>query len=189
MSQPVRLGPIYFLSCAIILLFTFVALWFGFGDPTRITIGFLVMALGGWAVIAVSRRVAIGGSSTASLMLTGIAFLAILVESSVAQTVFSAAYSVPGEGIIINVLFGGYEENLFLALILAGKSAELPSLFIIVLSCIVFVPLHAFSQPDDMGFNVAALMVRFTLSSLTTYTRLADPSFGGHMLWNGVMSL
>jgi hypothetical protein len=189
MAQAIRYGPIYFLSAALALIFTFVVVWFEFADSTKVLSAFIVMCLGGWGIQALCGHMGLTKGGSFSWMLTMVAVIAMWVETGLAQQMFSVQYAAPGGGILVGFLFAFYEQNMFLSIVVAGNAAGLPSLYIMIIAGIIFVPLHAFSQPDDPAFNAAAFLVQMTLTGITCISKQTDPAFGAHELWNVVMNL
>jgi hypothetical protein len=189
MAQPIYLDGVVWLSWGLSLLLTLAVIWLNIVPSETIMPAFVIMMLGGWAIIAVARSVGMTKGSVFNAFFASVALFLMWVETIVAQEMFSVSYAVPGDGMLVGLLFAIYEENLFLGFAVAGNAAGLPGIYIIIAAAVAFVPLHALAQPDDPAFNAAAFMVRCTLTGMTVYTRQAGPAFAAHVIWNVVMLL
>jgi len=93
------------------------------------------------------------------------------------------------DNLLTGILFAIMEENLMFGAYLAGKMAGAPDIAIIIISTIVFIPLHALVQVLNFAFIVFLVIGRSVFTGLYATTDHSDPSYVVHIAWNVVMSI
>ena len=89
------------------------------------------------------------------------------------------------ERLLVNVLSAICEENLFFGVYCVGKAANLPDLWIMGLSTLVFWMLHALVY-NIYAFEMVLFLTagRLVLTGLYAVTDHSDSSYLVHVIWN-----
>ena len=108
------------------------------------------------------------------------------LDAPLFSSIGSEAWS---ERMLVNILAAICEENLFFGVYCVGKAANLPDVWIMVLSTVVFWALHALVL-NIHSFEVVVFLTagRLVLTGLYAVTDHSDPSFIVHILWNVINS-
>ena len=93
------------------------------------------------------------------------------------------------DSVLVAVLFAIYEETLFLGVIALLAGAGLPDSYNLLVTSIVFVPLHALVYPTDFAFTLFLLIGRVILTGAILITDNSDVGFGSHILYNLITTL
>jgi len=91
--------------------------------------------------------------------------------------------------VLIAVLFAIYEETLFLGVISILAGMGVPDFYNLLITGIVFVPLHAIVYPADWQYTLFLWIGRLALTGATLITDNSDVGFGAHILYNIIVSL
>jgi hypothetical protein len=91
--------------------------------------------------------------------------------------------------VLIAVLFAIYEESLFLGVVALLAGVGVPDGYNLLITAIVFVPLHAIVYPVGWEFTLFLLIGRLILTGAVLATDNSDVGFGGHILYNIVANL
>lgn len=101
--------------------------------------------------------------------------------------VFASATNPTGgflDRLMVNVLAAICEEDLMFGVYCAGKAAGLPDIWIVIVSTVVFVPLHALAYQLSLMVSLFLASGRIVFTGLYAVTDHSDPSFIIHVLWN-----
>jgi len=93
------------------------------------------------------------------------------------------------DNVLVAVLFAIYEETLFLGVVTLFAGLGLPDLYNLLVTSIVFVPLHALVYPATIIFTIFLLIGRVILTGAILITDNSDVGFGGHILYNLITTL
>jgi len=93
------------------------------------------------------------------------------------------------DNVLVAVLFAIYEETLFLGVVTLFAGLGLPDLYNLLVTSIVFVPLHALVYPTTIIFTIFLLIGRVILTGAILITDNSDVGFGGHILYNLITTL
>ena len=90
---------------------------------------------------------------------------------------------------LVAVLFAIYEESLFLGVVTLLAGVGMPDFYNLILTTIVFVPLHAFVYPADLAHTLFLIIGRVILTGAVLVCDNSDVGFGGHILYNLITTL
>lgn len=93
------------------------------------------------------------------------------------------------DNVLVAVLFAIYEETLFLGVITLMAGMGMPDFYNLLITTIVFVPLHALVYPTDMAYTIFLLIGRIILSGAILVTDNSDVGMGGHILYNFITTI
>ena len=93
------------------------------------------------------------------------------------------------DNMLVAVLFAIFEESLFLGVIALLAGVGLPDFYNLLVTTIVFVPLHALVYPQDLSYTLFLLIGRLILTGAVLVTDNSDVGFGGHILYNLITTL
>jgi membrane protease YdiL (CAAX protease family) len=91
--------------------------------------------------------------------------------------------------VLIAVLFAIYEESLFLGIIALLAGLGFPDGYNLLVTGLVFVPLHAFVYPVGWEFTLFLWIGRIVLTGAVLVTDNSDVGFGAHILYNIIANL
>lgn len=198
-GEPITLGPVMWISQAIMLLLTAAVLWLGVVEFSVVGVAFLVFGLGGILMIllvaALTGRLRIGGIGAREFTVASLGLILIVVVNIGLLWLFDVPLDVGpssadtwAERILVNVLFAIYEENLMLGLFSAGKAGNIPDVYLVIGAAFLFVPLHAWVRGINLLFAMFLIVGRSVLTGLYAISDHSDPSYITHILWNVVNS-
>ena len=201
MQDTTRIGPVFWLAGLVLMpLFTAGAVWVGAVDWATLAPAFFLFGLMGLIVVLIAI---VGAHARGKVIIfapfgvrEGIAtFLGFVCLAGFNLFVFYLL-KVPmstgvtaADNMLTGILFAIYEENLMFGVYLAGKMAGVPDIPLIILSTIVFIPLHALVGVLNLSFILFLIIGRSVFTGLYAVTDHSDPSYLIHILWNAVMSL
>lgn len=90
---------------------------------------------------------------------------------------------------LVAVLFAIYEETLFLGVVTLLTGLGLPDFYNLLVTAIVFVPLHALVYPATFAFTLFLLIGRVILTGAILVTDNSDVGYGGHIIYNLITTL
>jgi len=196
-----RIGPVFWFSGLVLMpMLTAGSVWVGAISWETLAPAFFIFGIMGLLVclVAVSAARASGrailfapfGIREAVASLIGFGLLAgfNLFVFYVLELPLSSGVGA-ADNVLTGVLFAIMEENLMFGAYLAGKLAGAPDIAIIIISTIVFIPLHALVQVLNFAFIVFLVIGRAVFSGLYAVTDHSDPSYVIHIAWNVVMSI
>lgn len=93
------------------------------------------------------------------------------------------------DNVLVAVLFAIYEESLFLGVIALLAGVGLPDGYNLLLTAVVFVPLHALVYPVGWEYTLFLLIGRLILTGATLATDNSDVGFGAHIIYNIISTL
>ena len=93
------------------------------------------------------------------------------------------------DNMLVAVLFAIYEESLFLGVITLLAGVGLPDFYNLLVTTIVFIPLHALVYPTDWPYTLFLGIGRLILTGAILVTDNSDVGFGGHILYNIITTL
>lgn len=93
------------------------------------------------------------------------------------------------DNVLVAVLFAIYEETLFLGVVTLLAGVGLPDFYNLLVTTIVFVPLHALAYPQEFAFTLFLLIGRVILTGAILITDNSDVGFGSHILYNLITTL
>ena len=93
------------------------------------------------------------------------------------------------DNVLVAVLFAIYEETLFLGVTTLLAGVGLPDMYNLLVTTIVFVPLHALVYPTALAFTLFLLIGRVILTGAILVTDNSDVGFGSHILYNLITTL
>ena len=93
------------------------------------------------------------------------------------------------DNVLVAVLFAIYEETLFLGVVTLLTGLGLPDFYNLLVTSIVFVPLHALTYPQEFAFTLFLLIGRVILTGAILITDNSDVGFGSHILYNLITTL
>lgn len=93
------------------------------------------------------------------------------------------------DNVLVAVLFAIYEETLFLGVITLLAGLGLPDFYNLLVTSIVFVPLHALVYPQDFAYTLFLLIGRVILTGAVLICDNSDVGFGAHILYNLITML
>ncbi len=93
------------------------------------------------------------------------------------------------DNVLVAVLFAIYEETLFLGVVTLLAGLGLPDMYNLLVTTIVFVPLHALIYPQEWAFTLFLLIGRIILTAGILITDNSDVGFGSHILYNLITTL
>jgi len=147
---------------------------------------FVVFGLGGIMLVLITGKVGLvkeekfGIKVIFSIALT-MAFLALF--SWILWNFGSMSITVP-ENTLVAILFAIYEETLFLGIAAVLKLTGLNDVFIIVISTIIFIPLHAWAYASAWLIDLTLAIGRIGFSAFYFVSDNSDVPFTSHILWN-----
>lgn len=198
-GEPVTLGPVMWISQAIMLLLTAAVLWLDIVSFDTIGVALVVFGFGGLLMIllvaALTGKLRIGGIGAREFTVAALGLILIVVVNIGLLWLFDAPMDVGpssantwAERILVNVLFAIYEENLMLGLFAAGKAGMIPDIYLVIGAAFLFVPLHAWVRGIDLFFAMFLIVGRSVLTGLYAVSDHSDPSYITHIIWNVVNS-
>lgn len=201
MQDTTRIGPVFWFAGLVLMpLFTAGAVWVGAVDWATLAPAFFLFGLMGLLVVGIAMMAAHAKGRAVLFAPFGIregiaALLGFALLAGFNLFVFYL-FKVPmstgvtaADNVLTGVLFAIYEENLMFGVYLAGKAAGVPDIPLIILSTIVFIPLHALVGVLNLSFILFLIIGRSVFTGLYAVTDHSDPSYVIHILWNVVMSL
>lgn len=93
------------------------------------------------------------------------------------------------DNVLVAVLFAIYEESLFLGVVALFAGVGLPDSYNLLVTTIVFVPLHALVYPTAIEYTIFLIIGRLILTGAVLVTDNSDVGFGGHILYNLITTL
>ena len=93
------------------------------------------------------------------------------------------------DNVLVAVLFAIYEETLFLGVITLLAGMGLPDFYNLLVTTIVFVPIHALVYPQEFAYTMFLLIGRVILTGAILITDNSDVGFGSHILYNIITTL
>lgn len=90
---------------------------------------------------------------------------------------------------LVAVLFAIYEETLFLGVVTLFTGLGLPDFYNLIVTTIVFVPLHALVYPATIAFTLFLLIGRVILTGAILVTDNSDVGMGGHIIYNLITTI
>lgn len=93
------------------------------------------------------------------------------------------------DNVLIAVLFAIYEETLFLGVTTLLCGIGMPDAYNLLVTAIVFVPLHALVYPQEFAYTLFLLIGRIILTGAVLICDNSDVSFGAHILYNLITTL
>jgi len=93
------------------------------------------------------------------------------------------------DNMLVAVLFAIYEETLFLGVVTLLAGIGMPDFYNLVVTTIIFVPLHALVYPTAIAYTIFLLIGRVILTGATLITDNSDVGFGGHILYNLITTI
>lgn len=93
------------------------------------------------------------------------------------------------DNVLVAVLFAIYEETLFLGVITLLAGIGLPDMYNLLVTSIVFIPLHALVYPQEFAFTLFLLIGRVILTGAILVTDSSDVGFGSHIVYNLITTL
>ena len=189
MARPIALGPVFWV-CGVILtiLLSFALVFLGIVPwdmlaPTLILAwggGQMMILLGG--AVSLTRE---GVLSSKIFTASAIGLAGVVATQMVIGALFGLPLAMATDILLVNVLFAWYEETLFLGVKVAGRAANMPDPYIMLLSIAVFVPYHALRYPVDAIFFIAILACsRLIIDGVTLLANHSDPGYIVHTLIN-----
>lgn len=148
---------------------------------------FVVFGLGGIVLVLITGKVGLvnkenrfGDMVLFSIALT-MAFLA--VSTWFLWNFASMTVTVP-DNTLVAVLFAIYEETLFLGVAAVLKMTEINDFFIVIISTIIFIPLHAWAYASAWVIDLTLALGRIAFSAFFLISDNSDVPFTSHVLWN-----
>lgn len=156
--------------------------------PTSVLIPvFVVFGLGGIILVLVTGKLGMVNSENRfglrvviSIALT-MGFLAI--SSWVLWNFGSMTIAIP-DNTLVAVLFAIYEETMFLGVAAVLKLTGLNDIFIIVISTLIFIPLHAWAYSSTWLIDLTLAIGRIGFSAFFFISDNSDVPYTSHILWN-----
>ena len=93
------------------------------------------------------------------------------------------------DNVLVAVLFAIYEETLFLGVVTLLTGLGLPDFYNLLVTSIVFVPLHALVYPQEIAYTLFLLIGRVILTGAILVTDNSDVGFGSHIIYNLITTL
>jgi hypothetical protein len=93
------------------------------------------------------------------------------------------------DNVLVAVLFAIYEETLFLGVVTLLTGLGLPDFYNLLVTSIVFVPLHALVYPQEIAYTLFLLIGRVILTGAILVTDNSDVGFGSHIVYNLITTL
>jgi len=177
------LTPVYW---AIMVILTGALTFLQIVPMAQILPVFVVFGLGGIMLVLITGKIGMvkeerfGIKVIFSIALT-MAFLA--TASWILWNFGSMAITVP-ENTLVAILFAIYEETLFLGVAAVLKLTGLNDVFIIVISTIIFIPLHAWAYASAWLIDLTLAIGRIGFSAFYFVSDNSDVPFTSHILWN-----
>lgn len=148
---------------------------------------FIVFGLGGIALILITGKIGLvkedqrfGSTTIISVALT-MAFLA--VTTWFLWNYGSMSITVP-ENTMVAVLFAIYEETLFLGVAAVLKLTGMNDIFLIIISTLIFIPLHAWAYSGAWVIDLTLALGRIGFSAFFLISDNSDVPYTSHILWN-----
>lgn len=198
-GEPVRLGPVFWISQALMLLLTAAVLWLEVVSFDTISVAFLAFGLGGLLLIilvsSLTGKLRFGIIGPREFTIASVGLILIVVVNVGMSWLFMAPMDVGpstantwAERALVNSLFAIYEENLMLGIFSAGKAGNVPDLYLIFGTVLLFIPLHAWVRALDLAFVVFLAIGRCVFTALYAVSDHSDPSYLDHIIWNVINS-
>lgn len=189
MARPIALGPVYWIcGVALAVLLTFALVFLGIVEWDMLAPTFILAWGGGQMMILLGGAVNLtreGVLSSKILTASAIGLIGVVITQSVIGALFGLPLAMATDILLVNILFAWYEETLFLGVKVAGRAANMPDPYIMLLSIAVFVPYHALRYPVDAIFFIAILAVsRLIIDGATLLANHSDPGYVIHTLIN-----
>ena len=187
----VSIGPLTILCWVIGVLMTGALVFLGIMTVDQLLVPFVTMFVVGILLTLMATKLGF----TRESVFTPKVFIAILV--SVVLLIADAmllqgliGYAVTQyDNVLVAVLFAIYEESLFLGVVALLTGVGLPDFYNLLVTTIVFVPLHALVYPQDWQYTLFLLIGRLILTGAVLVTDNSDVGFGGHILYNIITTL
>jgi hypothetical protein len=93
------------------------------------------------------------------------------------------------DNILVAVLFAIYEECLFLGVVALFAGVGLPDFYNLLITTIIFVPLHALVYPVAIEYTIFLLIGRLIMTGAVLVTDNSDVGFGAHILYNIISTI
>jgi len=187
----VSIGPLTILCWVIGVLMTGALVFLGIMTVDQLLVPFVTMFVVGILLTLMATKLGF----TRESVFTPKVFIAILV--SVVLLIADAmllqgliGYAVTQyDNVLVAVLFAIYEESLFLGVVALLTGVGLPDFYNLLVTTIIFVPLHALVYPQDWQYTLFLLIGRLILTGAVLVTDNSDVGFGGHILYNIITTL
>ena len=189
MARPIALGPVYWV-CGVILtiLLTFALVFLNIVPWDLLAPTFILAWGGGQMMILLGGAVNLtreGVLSSKILTASAIGLVGVVITQSVIGALFGIPLAMATDILLVNVLFAWYEETLFLGVKVGGRAANMPDIYIMLLSIAVFVPYHALRYPVDAILYILVLAVsRLIIDGVSLLANHSDPGYIVHTLIN-----
>ena len=189
MARPIALGPVFWI-CGVVLsvLLTFALVFLGIVPWDLLAPTFILAWGGGQVMVLLGGAVNLtreGVLSSKIFTASAIGLAGVVVTQMVIGALFGLPLAMATDILLVNVLFAWYEETLFLGVKVAGRAANMPDIYIMMLSIAVFVPYHALRYPVDAFLYIAVLAAsRLIIDAVSLLANHSDPGYIVHTLIN-----
>lgn len=186
----INIGHLTFLAWGMGGAITAASLFLGVIAFDVVAVPFIAFFMTGILLVAVSGTAGMvgHGKTSSSTVLFGIIMtvFVLVLDAYLSTTFFGLAVEQADQPLLTFVLFAIYEETFMLGIWAALKVAHLPDILIIILSTLIFLPLHAFAYPDVLLFNIFICGARLTLSSAFAICDNSDVPMWAHIIYNAL---
>jgi hypothetical protein len=117
-----------------------------------------------------------------------VSVVVLIADALLLQALIGLAVS-QYDNVLIAVLFAIYEETLFLGIISILAGMGVPDFYNLLITGLVFWPLHAMVYPAAWQFTLFLLIGRLALTGATLVTDNSDVGYGAHILYNIIANL
>jgi len=187
----ISIGPLTILCWCLGALLTGALVFLGIMTVEELLVPFVTMFIVGILMTLMATKLGF----TRESIFTPKVFLAILV--SVVLLIADAmllqgliGYAITQyDNVLIAVLFAIFEESLFLGVVTLLAGVGLPDFYNLLVTTIVFIPLHALVYPMDFAYTLFLLIGRLILTGAVLVTDNSDGGVGGHILYNLITTL
>lgn len=187
----VSIGSLTVLCWAIGVLLTGALLFLGIMTIEQLLIPFVTMFIVGIMLTLMATKLGF----TRESIFTPKVFLAIMVsvilliaDALLLQGLIGLAVT-QYDNILVAVLFAIYEESLFLGVVALCAGMGLPDAYSLLLTTIVFIPLHALVYPVAIEYTIFLLIGRLIMTGAVLVTDNSDVGFGAHILYNIISTI
>lgn len=187
----ISIGPLTVLYWCLAALLTGAIVFLGVMTIEQLLVPFVTMFIVGILMTLMATKLGF----TRESIFTPKVFIAILVgvvllaaDAMLLKTMLGFTIS-QYDNMLVAALFSIFEETLFLGVVALFAGVGLPDFYNLLVTTIVFVPLHCLVYPAALPYTIFLIIGRVILTSLTLITDNSDTAFGSHLLYNLIVTM
>ena len=189
MADAIRVGQFTPLFMALGFAITGAVGFLGVIDMTSLTWPVIVLFIGGIVLTLFAKAirpssVAFHPANPGVLIVSVMVSLALMGFSTALLYQLGLGMAMIEGGLLVVILFAIYEETFMLGMNAVLKAAGLPDLYCLVVSTMVFVPMHALVYSLVLSTVLFLVISRVILTAGLFITDNSDEPFATHILWN-----